>query len=134
MIRFGLASFDLLSFQTFFQPPETWWRRAILARVSPRFTLTYIAAFFFAVDFFADDFLAADFVTVLVGVAVRLAPPLDFVSPALRPQVGQAPAPWLASTRRATAICSDLVALWALLAYFLPPNAFQVRAENCSPP
>ena len=71
---------------------------------------------------------------LVAGTAFLSALPLFLVSPARRLQVGQAPGPCPASTRRAMAICSALVALWAWLAYLRPPKAFQVRDENCSPP
>ncbi|MGB3686776.1 MAG: hypothetical protein WA991_13220 [Ornithinimicrobium sp.] len=41
---------------------------------------------------------------------LEVAPPLDRVKPACTEQVGQAPGPWPASVRWATAICPDLLA------------------------
>jgi len=69
--------------------------------------------------------------TVTEGAA---AAPLARVSPARRPQTGQAPGPWAASTRLAMAIWTALLARLALAAERVPPNAAQVEAENCSPP
>ena len=71
---------------------------------------------------------------LVAGTAFLSAFPLALVSPARRPQVGHAPAPCPASTRRAMAICSALLALCAWLPYLRPPNAFQVPEENCRPP
>src|SRR5687767_12907418 len=55
------------------------------------------------------------------GVALRSAPPLARVRLALLLQVGHAPGPASASTRRAIAICSALVAWCACEAYVRPP-------------
>src|SRR5262249_59419582 len=52
----------------------------------------------------------------------------------LPPQTGQAPMPWPASTRWATAICCDREAPAAVEAYLPPPYASQVPWENWSPP
>ena len=68
------------------------------------------------------------------GWAFASAPPLARVRPARLPQVGQAPGPCCSRVRWATAICSALLALFAVDAYSPPPNAFQVELENCSPP
>ena len=68
------------------------------------------------------------------GWAFASAPPLALVSPARLPQVGQAPGPCWARVRWATAICSALVAWWALPANSCPPNARQVEGENWRPP
>ena len=69
------------------------------------------------------------------GAAVgAAAPAFARVSPARAPQVGQAPGPCVARTRCAVAIWADLLARWALDAKLVPPNAFHVEAENCSPP
>ena len=64
------------------------------------------------------------------GCALGSAPPLALVRPAFLPQVGQAPGPWACRVRWATAICSALVAWFAVLAYSPPPKAFQVELEN----
>src|SRR5262249_22163127 len=50
------------------------------------------------------------------------------------PQTGQAPMPWPASTRCATAICCDREAPAAVEEYWPPPLASQVPWENWSPP
>ena len=71
---------------------------------------------------------------LVAGVAERLALPLLLVRPARRLQTGQAWGPWEASTRRAMAICSPLVARLAREAYLAPPKPRQVRLENWRPP
>ena len=86
---------------------------------------------FAGLAFFLCFFFTPGFV---LGLAFLLALPFFLVRCAFLPQCGQARGPWVASTRRAIAICSALLALCALLAYFLPPCAFQVEEENCSPP
>ena len=50
------------------------------------------------------------------------------------PHTGQAPMPWPATTRWATAICWAGVARLADEAYRPPPLASQVCSVNCSPP
>ena len=52
----------------------------------------------------------------------------------LAPHTGQAPMPWLASTRWATEICCDCQAPAAVEEYRPPPLASQVPSENWSPP
>src|SRR5512132_2637344 len=99
------------------------------------FALYFFGAAFLAIFFFESlSLVVFDAPGLVAGVAFWSALPFDLVSPARRPQVGQAPAPWPASTRRAIAICSALVARCAWLAYVLPPYAFQVPAANCTPP
>jgi hypothetical protein len=60
------------------------------------------------------------------------APP--WVRPACGPQTGQALGPCEARTFSATAICWSLVAWSAVEAYWVPPKAAQVDAENWRPP
>jgi hypothetical protein len=50
------------------------------------------------------------------------------------PHTGQAPRPWVASTRSATAICWSLVASCADGANSPPPCPDQVLEVNCTPP
>ena len=71
---------------------------------------------------------------LLLGVALRFALPLALVRLARRPQVGHAPRPTSARTRRAMAICSALVARCAWEAYLRPPYARHELPRNCSPP
>src|SRR4030095_6437647 len=99
------------------------------------FALYFFGAAFLAIFLFESLTLVVfDAPGLVAGVAFLSALPFDLVNPARRPQVGQAPGPWPASTRRAIAICSALVAWWAGLASFLPPYAFHVPAANCTPP
>src|SRR4029453_10462363 len=99
------------------------------------FVLYFFGATFLAIFFFESLTLVVfDAPGLVAGVAFRSALPFDLVSPARRPQVGQAPAPWPASTRRAIAICSALVAWWAWSAYVFPPCPLHVPAPNYKPP
>src|SRR5699024_3878844 len=51
-----------------------------------------------------------------------------------RPQTGQAPRPWVASTCSAIAICCSRLAWFAVGAYLPPPCELHVLGANCSPP
>src|SRR5215210_9517530 len=100
--------------------------------VSPLLTRTVLAeetraGAFLVVVFFGVAFLAVALLApgLVFGFAVLLALPLLLVRPALRLQTGQAPGPWEASTRRAIAICSALLARFARDAYLPQPKPFQ---------
>src|SRR3954470_1508980 len=112
-MRFGLVTRAPLAFQSAFQPPATWYRAAILPRVSPRCTVTLAPLAVFVtvgllayVFFLTTFFVVTGLRTVDRETGAVVAPPLARVRPARCEHTGQAPGPCEASTRCAMAICS----------------------------
>ncbi len=137
---------SLFSWNSFSQPPLTFFASAIELRVSPLTTLYSPSPFL--------TFLPVGVVTVLVdffsaagrsaereagcssvargAVSVLCEEPEPEYAALDRPvpQCGQAPLPWPARTFSAISICWPLLAWSAVEAYAVPPYAAQVEAEN----